>query len=209
MTTVTIDDILSWAPCDDYDRARVEELMGDRKRISALEILELDIPIDHRLWAVLRRPFFTEAELRLLACDFAEHVLPIFEAQYPGDKRPHQVIEVSRRFALGEATADDLACARAAAWTDVKAALQAAAEATAEADAWTTARIATQAAMGATAVKLAVRAVPRSTAWSTAAAARWAVAWAAGDAESPSEENWQLEHIRAALKRKEDESHES
>ena len=31
--------------------------------------------------------------LRHLACDFAEHVLPIFEAKYPNDDRPRRAIE--------------------------------------------------------------------------------------------------------------------
>jgi hypothetical protein len=53
-----------------------------------------------------------EAVNRLLACDFAEHVLPIYEAAHPGDMRPRLAIEVARRYAIGEATAEDLEAAR-------------------------------------------------------------------------------------------------
>lgn len=50
---------------------------------------------------------------RLFACDCAEHVLPIFEANFPGDHRPRQAIETSRRFALGHATVSELSAASA------------------------------------------------------------------------------------------------
>ena len=53
---------------------------------------------------------------RLLACDYAEHVLHLFEAKHPTDLRPRQAIEVARRFAVGDATQEELAAAGAAAW---------------------------------------------------------------------------------------------
>jgi L-alanine-DL-glutamate epimerase-like enolase superfamily enzyme len=57
---------------------------------------------------------------RLFAADCAEHVLPIYEKQYPDDKRPRQAIEAARRYARGEidAAAWDAAgaAARDAAW---------------------------------------------------------------------------------------------
>lgn len=37
---------------------------------------------------------------RLFAYDCAEHVLPLFEKEYPDDKRPRQAIEVARRYAF-------------------------------------------------------------------------------------------------------------
>ena len=57
-----------------------------------------------------------DKEIRLLACDYAEHVLPIFEREYPKDKRPRQAIETSRRFAVGEATQEELNTVRVMAW---------------------------------------------------------------------------------------------
>jgi hypothetical protein len=53
-----------------------------------------------------------EAVNRLLACDCAERVLPIYEAAHPGDLRPRLAIEVARRYARGEATAEELEAAR-------------------------------------------------------------------------------------------------
>jgi hypothetical protein len=53
---------------------------------------------------------------RLFACDCAERVLLIFESKYPGDSRPRAAIEVSRRFAIGNASQAELDAARYAAW---------------------------------------------------------------------------------------------
>ena len=57
----------------------------------------------------------TEQEQRLIAADFAEHVLPLFEADYPDDDRPRKAIEAARAFARGEVTRTQLKAARAAA----------------------------------------------------------------------------------------------
>ena len=47
-------------------------------------------------------------ELRLFACDCAERVLPLFEAEFPDDNRPRQAIETARKFANGEASEAEL-----------------------------------------------------------------------------------------------------
>ena len=44
----------------------------------------------------------TEQEQRLIAADFAERVLPLFEAEYPDDDRPRKAIEAARAYARGE-----------------------------------------------------------------------------------------------------------
>jgi hypothetical protein len=49
-----------------------------------------------------------ERQQRLFACDCAEHVLHLFEQEYPEDKRPRKAIEISRQFAQGQATLDQL-----------------------------------------------------------------------------------------------------
>jgi hypothetical protein len=49
---------------------------------------------------------------RQLACDFAEHVLPICEAAHPGDMRPRRAIEVARAYVRGEAAAEEMEAAR-------------------------------------------------------------------------------------------------
>ena len=58
----------------------------------------------------------TEQEARLIAADFAEHVLWIFEEDYPDDHRPRQAIEAAREFARGEIKEKHLYAARDVAW---------------------------------------------------------------------------------------------
>ena len=81
--------------------------------ITLLQILNIN-GLDDALWA-LRACDDAETFSRLLACDYAEHVLHIFEAEYPGDYRPREAIAVSRRYARGEATDAELSAAGAAA----------------------------------------------------------------------------------------------
>lgn len=45
---------------------------------------------------VLSGGFIEDKKLHLLACSFAERVLPIFEEKYPEDNRPRRAIEVKR-----------------------------------------------------------------------------------------------------------------
>ena len=83
--------------------------VGDTEPISYLSILDSNGLYD-TFWAL--RVAAPEGErdrfCRLLACDYAEHVLPIWEAAYPEDRRPHEAIAVARRYARGEATAAEL-----------------------------------------------------------------------------------------------------
>ena len=75
--------------------------------------------LDGALWGL--RAVLPEQEkdrdrlARLFACARAESVLHIWEAKFPDDKRPREAIAVSRRFALGQATQQELAAAGAAA----------------------------------------------------------------------------------------------
>jgi hypothetical protein len=54
-------------------------------------------------------------DLRLLACDYAESVLGLFEKEYPDDDRPRKAIEVSRLYAHGNVSKKQLDAARDAA----------------------------------------------------------------------------------------------
>jgi len=53
--------------------------------------------------------------LRLFACDVAEDVLHLYEDRYPNDTRPRDCIAVACRYAMGEASEEELASARDAA----------------------------------------------------------------------------------------------
>ena len=86
---------------------------GVNTPITLLQILDIN-GFDDVLWALRACPD-SDTFARLLACDYAEHVLPIFETQYPDDDRPRKAIAVSRRYARGEATDAELSAAWSAA----------------------------------------------------------------------------------------------
>ena len=60
--------------------------------------------------------YATATALRLTAADSAKSVLHIYHKQYPDDPTLEVVIHTVRAYALGGATADELAAAQAAAW---------------------------------------------------------------------------------------------
>jgi hypothetical protein len=122
MKTATIDDIMKWEPCWLEDaseaevRVRIQKFMGRRKAVTGLDIIRSwKLSVEHKLWCLLRNFWFSDRELRLLACDFAERALPVWETAYPEDDRPRQAIDTARRFVRGEATAEELEVAAVAA----------------------------------------------------------------------------------------------
>jgi len=125
--------------------------------------------VDWMLWLVGkmedRKGWPTRKQAVLLACLFAEDVLPIFEKKYPDDNRPRRAIEIARLWCAGKATLDAIRAAWDAAW----AAAEAAAGAAARDAAWAAA----EAAAGAAA---------RDAAWDAAEATAWDAAWAAAGA---------------------------
>ena len=79
--------------------------------------------------ARLLRPVttWTERTAQLFAADCAEQVLPIFEGAHPGDDRPRRAIAITRAYANGAATFEELAAAMTAASTAARAAASTAA----------------------------------------------------------------------------------
>jgi hypothetical protein len=211
---ITIEGVLSWHPCEDYQtRMQILAITGGRESLSPIEVLDLNIPINHRFWVLLRKPLFTAIELRLLACDFAFHVLPIWEdwaskylPEYLASSR--DLIEIVREYPdqPGKWTvAKDVAfnamdAIRAVrdiawiAWDTVKAA----GEATGEA--WDTVR-AVRAAWDATGAARAASWSGGSADWNLA----FDVAWSARDAavaaaaNKNDETKWQIGLIRKKL----------
>ena len=117
MKTVTIDQIMAREPCEEYPRERVEELFAGRESLTALELLDLEIPFQDRLWVFCKCGLLSAKDLRLFACDCAESALHIFEGKNPGDSRPREAISVARRYAVGDATSEELSSAWSAAWS--------------------------------------------------------------------------------------------
>lgn len=69
--------------------------------LSTQEIVALDLPAKNRVEALLRDEFLTEKQLRELACDFADHVLHVFEQLAPEDFHPRACVEAARLYADG------------------------------------------------------------------------------------------------------------
>ena len=146
---ITVEQVLALKPCEEYTPERLHDLMAEG--LTPLEICDLDsVPVLDRMWVLLRLGVIDDHNLRLLACKWAERVLPIFEKAYPDDDRPRNTIAVSRRFANGDASKEELAAAKNDAWDATSAAA-------ARAAAWTAAMAATRAA---------TRAATGSAAWS-------------------------------------------
>ena len=107
---------------------------GEDTPIPLDKVLEV-CGLDDALWSLRIVIEPAEREIRLFFCDCAERVLPIFEREYPHDKRPREVLETSRRFALGQATRQKLTVAEAVAWVVAGTAGEAVAATAAEAEA--------------------------------------------------------------------------
>ena len=75
--------------------------------------------VDWMLWLCAKmegkKGWSTRQQIVLVACDCAELVLPIYEKKYPDDKRVRNCIEVTRKWANGKATIEEVRQARRAA----------------------------------------------------------------------------------------------
>ena len=76
---LTVLDVMRFRPCEDYGHERVKALWAGRESLTPLEILDLDIPIQDRLWCVLSPEVIGERACRILACDYLGHTLPLWE----------------------------------------------------------------------------------------------------------------------------------
>ena len=120
--TTTLKELHDWGACKPSYRKLAKALGGIRTygRTTPIKLSQiLDIcGIDDCFWVIDRTVLNADQrrELRLCGCDCAERVLPLFEAECPGDPRPRRAIEAGRRYARNEIGYEELAFARAAAW---------------------------------------------------------------------------------------------
>ena len=135
---VTVETVMSWRPCGwdgpdngkNYTTARVRRLFGRRKYMTALHILDLvgqGVPAEDVIWGALHRELIEERIMRLFACDVAERALK--RERKTGrepDPRSWEAVRVSRLYAAGKATREELAAAWAAAREAARAAAWAA-----------------------------------------------------------------------------------
>lgn len=57
---ITVNTIISWNPCIEYNRTRLEEGLGTGE-FNALSILGSDAPMQDKLWSITRTECITEA----------------------------------------------------------------------------------------------------------------------------------------------------
>jgi hypothetical protein len=117
---VDVDMIMSWIPCDKYSRDSIKKLFlkncGKGKNLSLKMAIDLDIPIEDKLWLILRREFIPELQLHDIAIFCWEKIArPIWEKYDPNDKRPHNAVKTKKMWLKGKATDKDLDAAGAAA----------------------------------------------------------------------------------------------
>lgn len=107
MKRITVPMIREWRPKPCYDPTKVvsEDWSG-----TVLDVLALDIPIEDRFWVVLREELLSPKILCLFAVRCAREVQHLMT-----DERSLKALDVAERFALGQATDDELREARAAA----------------------------------------------------------------------------------------------
>ena len=82
-------------------------IYGKDTEINILTILESN-GLDDAVWALEATKEESDKTRCLIACDFAESVLHIFESKRPNDDRPRKAIEAARKFANGEISESEL-----------------------------------------------------------------------------------------------------
>lgn len=180
MKHVTVDQIMDRQPCRNYPKTRVHKLWAGRQAITAADVLDLDIPPQDQLWAVLHEDFFEPVELYELACRFAEQALPTWETWAASHAPklladPRRAIEARRAWLIGDIDDAELNAASSASSSAADAALSAA---------WSAALSTTWSAADAawSAAGAAFNAARNAT-WSAAWSLAWSLAWSAVDAD--------------------------
>lgn len=99
---ITREQLRLWEAC--YHDAKIASLVPE-SGLTPLEVAALDIPVNDRLWVLLREDIIPARALRLLACDWAESA-----CRAAGWDNEHSLnaIAVARRFAVGDADRADL-----------------------------------------------------------------------------------------------------
>ena len=106
--SVTIDNIVGWAPCQPkYSRAGIEKLI-DGRPLSIETLDDVDIPLADKIWLLFRLELFPQKDFCLLLAEMAERALKV--ANVTGE-RFWETIEMIRRFTDGQTTLKELRAA--------------------------------------------------------------------------------------------------
>ena len=119
---ITIDQALSWKPCDRYGdtddeiRAKLLKISGGRESVSLLEVFDLPIPPADIQWLLLREDVLPANLLHEFGCWCAEVALM---AERDAGREPHadswRATQVKRLWIKGQASEEQLTAAYAAA----------------------------------------------------------------------------------------------
>lgn len=193
---ITVDQIMSWYPCPEYDRARVKKLIGAGKGKTPLEILALKIPPADRLWCLCQEDALPPFVQWLFGASCAERALRLERAAgREPDPRSWAAVRVARRHARGKATDEELQAAWAAARAPELEAVWAA-RAAARSASWAVVGAAARAAAWVAAGAAAL--VAAEEAWAVARPAARRAAWAAA---REAERRWQVQQLRRIIRR--------
>ena len=99
MKKITVEEIMKLKPC--YTKEKVKDLIGSGK--TPLEILDLEIPKNDKVWLLLRPEYISEKSIHLLACDFAQEV-----AYLNPDPSVQAAIDAKRLWIDGKITDEEL-----------------------------------------------------------------------------------------------------
>jgi len=130
MRKANFERIKSWGPCDKYsdnDYEHLRELIGD-KEVTALEVLDSDIPDADKIWLIVRPYFMRRRGVLYFAANCAEQCLANYTAVY-ADASPLQNAIDATRARANALTKEEISAASSAASSAADAASRAASRA--------------------------------------------------------------------------------
>ena len=68
--SVTIPDVISFDPCNSDSVANIELLFAGREAINVFDVLDMQIPLEHKMWLILRPELIDQEALDLIKEDF-------------------------------------------------------------------------------------------------------------------------------------------
>jgi hypothetical protein len=116
--TTTLNEIKAHNPCKDgWEKllAGLGKAEADNEPLHLRDILRIN-GVQDCIWSFRSFPSEYDRTWRLMAADFAEQVLHIYEKQYPNDNRPRKAIHAARDYANGLIGKEDAFAAASAAY---------------------------------------------------------------------------------------------
>lgn len=118
--TISSDVLLSSKLLSADDSCILSIELEKRLRLTATDVIGIDLPARNRVEALLNKEFLEEIQLRELACEFAEHTLYVFESDYLGDTRLRRMVDVAKLYYTDGANHEQLQAAFVEAWHAIK-----------------------------------------------------------------------------------------